>query len=116
MHYVAGEIEDMGGTCQLFAATALLPAGVERLIEEFRASADASLDEISARLDRISAELEGAASPIALERAEEEMKRERIAALRARRLAYSGSNREVEVDAKLEALKRALDDQYRSGK
>ncbi|HZO88178.1 MAG TPA: Chromate resistance protein ChrB [Chthonomonadaceae bacterium] len=116
MHYMAAAIEEMGGTCHLFAASALLPGEAQRLAQEFRALADSNLEEIIGRLEKIGAELEAAASPAALERAEEELKRERIAYLRARRLAYFGSTREAEVDARLEALKRALDEHYRTEK
>ena len=116
MQYVAAEIAEMGGSCHLFTAAALLPGGDHRIVEEFRAAADDRLDDISVRLDAVSAELDRAASPSALERGEDAMKRERIAAMRARRLAYFGSVREREVDNKLEYLKRALDEQYRSRK
>ena len=51
-----------------------------------------------------------------LEQIEEELKRERVAYLRARRLSYFGGTREAEVDTLLEALKRTLDDLYRSDK
>ena len=116
MHYVAGAIEEIGGTCHLFAATALLPGDFESLEADFRAQADSRLEELAARLDRVKASLDSAASPSALEQAEEDLKRERIAYLRARRLAFFGSSRESEVDSRLEDLKRALDDLYRSGK
>ena len=65
----------MGGSCFLFSASALLPGSRERLIEEFRAQADADLEEIIERLDKVSAALEGAASPSALERADVSLKR-----------------------------------------
>src|SRR5947209_3538589 len=116
MQYIAAQIEEMGGSCYLFSASPLLPGSTERLVEEFRAQADSHLDEIIERLDEISAALEGAASPSALERAEGELKRERVAYLRARRLAYFGATNEAEVDARLDALKRSLDELYRSGK
>src|SRR5947209_5016943 len=116
MQYIAAQIEEMGGSCYLFSASALLPGSGERLAEEFRAQADNQLDEIIGRLDRVSDALDTAASPSALERAEGELKRERIAYLRARRLAFFGSTKEAEVDARLDTLKRSLDELYRSGK
>jgi hypothetical protein len=116
MQYVADAIEEMGGTCHLFNASAVLPEPPERIEQEFRELADSRLNEIISRLDRVKETLEAAASPSALERAEEEIRRERIAYLRARRLAFFGSTREVEVDARLEELKRSLDDLFRSGK
>lgn len=114
MQYVAAAIEEMGGAAHLFTATMPLPGADERIVAEFRALADGRLEEIAARLDRIQGQLDSPASPSALERAEEELKRERIAYLRARRLAYFGSAREADVDSRLEELKRALDDLYRS--
>jgi hypothetical protein len=116
MKYVAAQIEEMGGSCYLFSASALLPGSAERLMEEFRAQADSQLEEIIVRLDRVSAALDAAASPSALEDAEGELKRERVAYLRARRLAFFGSTQEAEVDTRLETLKRSLDELYRSGK
>lgn len=116
MQYVADTIEEMGGSCHLFGASAVLPGSPERIQREFRELADSRLDEIIARLDRIQDSLEAAASPSALERAEEEIKRERIAYLRAQRLSFFGSTREPEVEVRLEELKRSLDDLFRSGK
>ena len=116
MQYIAARIEEMGGSCYLFSAFTLLPGSVDRLTNEFRTQADNQLEEIIERLDKVSAMLDIAASPAALERAEEELKRERVAYLRARRLAYFGNTKEAEVDARLEALKRSLDELYRSEK
>ena len=116
MQYIAAQIEEMGGSCYLFSASALLPGSVERLMEEFRAQADTQLQEIVKRLDSISSALDATASPDVLEQAEGELKRERVAYLRARRLAFFGSTKESEVDARLDALKRSLDKLYRSGK
>jgi hypothetical protein len=114
MHYVAGAIEEMGGSCQLFAATAMLPGGTERIAREFGALADERLGEVIERLDRLSSTLSGIIEPNALEQAEEDLKRERVAYLRARRLAHCGSTRGAEVDARIDKLRRALDELYRS--
>lgn len=114
MQYIAAQIEEMGGSCYLFSAASLLPGSVERLTEEFRAQADTRLQEIIQRLDRISATLETNADPDLREQAEGDLKRERVAYLRARRLAFFGNTQENEVDARLDALKRSLDDLYRS--
>jgi hypothetical protein len=116
MQYIAAQIEELGGSCYLFSAAAMLPASEERLREEFRSQADSQLEAILNRLDQASASLDSAASPSALEQAEEQLKRERIAYLRARRLAFFGSSQEAEVDARLDDLKSSLDDLYRSGK
>ena len=116
MEYVAAMIEEMGGTCFLFLAKTALPGADERLHEEFSILADTRLQEIIERLDRVETDLDSAVSPASLERGEEELKRERIAYLRVRRLAYFGSTKEQEVDSRLESLKQALDEMYRSSK
>jgi exonuclease VII small subunit len=116
MQYIVAQIEEMGGSCYLFSAAALMTGSVERLTEEFRTQADSHLEEIIERLEMVSVALDSAASPSALERAEGDLKRERVAYLRARRLAYFGNTKEAEVDARLDALKRSLDDLYRGGK
>jgi hypothetical protein len=116
MAYVANSIQEMGGTCHLFSAAALLPGSDEAIATEFRVQADSRLGEIAGRLEKIQNSLEQATVPTDLERIEEELKRERVAYLRARRLAYFGSTQEATVDDRLDALKRALDDLYRSSK
>lgn len=116
LHYVTQMIEETGGTCYLFSTSALLPGSDARLIGEFQAIADDKIAEIVQRLEAIQTRLEAAATPSDLERVEGDLKRERISYLRARRQAYFGSTREAEADERLDALKRALDDLYRTGK
>lgn len=116
LHYIAQMVEEMGGACQLFSASALLPDGAQQIVADFQRLADSRLEEVLTRLDKIAASLESAASPSGLEAAEEAMKRERIAYLRARRLNYFGSVREAEADARLEQLRQTLDDLHRSRK
>src|ERR1044071_3287688 len=43
MQYVADAIEEMGGTCHLFRASAALPGSTERIRYEFRDMADERL-------------------------------------------------------------------------
>lgn len=116
MQYIAAQIQERGGSCYLFAASVLLPGSAEALAAEFRAQADSEAETILARLEQVSMSLDSAASSSALSRAEEELKRERVAYMRARRLAFFGSSKEAEVEARLDTLKRSLDDLYRSGK
>jgi hypothetical protein len=112
--YIATTIEEIGGTCHLFKAGSLLPGGDERLVAEFRGLADSRLEEILGRLTDIQRSLSETSDPDTRERAEEELKRERIAFLRARRLAYFGSSLTVTVDQHLDTLKQSLDGLYRS--
>ena len=116
MQYVADSIQEMGGSAHLFAATSLLPEGTRQVKAEFRLQADCRLIEIAGHLEQIQATLDSVKEPGAMEQVEEELKRERVAYLRARRLAYFGNTREDEVDARLDILKRSLDELYRSEK
>jgi hypothetical protein len=113
MQYIAASIEEMGGSCHLFAASAMLPGGGDELVQSFRAQADQRLREIISRLDELQAVLDGLATSKGLERFEDDLKRERVAYLRARKLGYFGSTLEAEVDARLDRLKAALDSLYR---
>lgn len=113
--YVASAITEMGGTSFLFVASSPLPGGAEQIIESFRTAADTRLGDIQERLKNIEAALGQADSPADWERIEEDIKRERVAYLRARRLNYFGSSREQEVDALLDTLRTRLDDLYREG-
>jgi DNA-binding transcriptional regulator PaaX len=116
MQYIAESIAEMGGTYYLFKASTFFPEGAGRLADGFRDQADASFDEIARRVEKAQATLGEVAGFTALEAAEEELKRERVAFLRARRLAYFGSDREPEVEERLDALRRSLDDLHRNGK
>ena len=114
--YVAGTIEEMGGTCHLFRAETLLPGGSEEIVVGFRALADTRLSEIGARLEQIQEQLAEADDMTALNHAEESLKQQRIAYLHAQKRSYFGGTpeREAEVEAKFEQLKRVLDE--REGK
>src|SRR4051794_19596519 len=83
LQYVAQAIVEMGGTCHLFTATAsLIPGGAESIIDGFRALADQRLTEMTERLTALQRSLDSADDNRAIERAEEEVKRERLAYLR----------------------------------
>jgi hypothetical protein len=116
MQYIAESIAEMGGTYHLFHAKAFFPDGDARLAEGFQGLADATFQEIAQRIEAAQSALGEAASLTALEAAEEELKRERVAYLRARRLAYFGSKTGAEAEARLDALRRSLDDLHRNGK
>jgi hypothetical protein len=92
--------------------------GADEIAAGFRALADARLAEIAVRLERIQSALDIADDPAALEQAEDDLKRERVAYLRARKLAYVGGSpeQEADVDSRLERLRRTLDEQYRGGR
>ncbi len=116
MQYIAEAIAEMGGTYHLFNASTFFPEGDERLAEGFRALADAAFEEIGGRIDAARSTFAEAVSLTDLETAEEELKRERVAYLRARRLAYFGSDKDAAVEKQLDALRRSLDDLHRNGK
>ena len=114
MQYIAGTVAEMGGSFHLFAATSILPGSDQTLIDEFRQVADNRLDEIYEKLGVIQASIEKNDDPFALELAEEELKRERVAYLRQQRLAYFGSARQSSVEDRLDSLKNRLYQKYRS--
>jgi len=114
MLYIATSIEEMGGSCHLFQAQSSLPGGDGQLVQDFQKLADGRLSEILERLELLQASLHGSVDQTLLERAEEDLKRERIAYLRVRALAYFGSNQHTEVDARLHQLKSSLDELYKN--
>jgi len=113
MQYIGETIAEMEGTYHLFSAKSIFAEGTERLIQNFRQLADTRYEEIGARIKNVEASLEEAASLTELETAEEELKRERIAYLKAKRLAYFGSGSEREVENRLDTLRRSLDGLHR---
>lgn len=117
MQYIGETITEMDGTYHLFTAKCIFADGGERIVDSFRQLADMRYEEIAARTRIVEASLEAAVSLTALEGAEEDLKRERIAYLKAKRLAYFGSDRENEVERRLDTLRSSLDDIHRgSGK
>ena len=105
MQYIAEAIEEMGGIYHLFQASAFFTEGSERLEEGFRALADAAFEKIAWRMEAIQSAMTENASLTALEGAEEELKRERVAYLRAKRLAYFGSDKEAAAEKRLERVR-----------
>ena len=113
MQYIAQTIAEMEGIYHLFTAKSLFSDGTERLVQQFRHLADTRYADISERIKIVEATLEDAASLTALETAEEDLKRERVAYLKAKRLSYFGSDWEVEVETHLDTLRCSLDDIHR---
>jgi hypothetical protein len=113
MQYIAEAIAEMGGTYHLFKASAFFPEGDTRLADGFRDLADTTFEEIKERIAAAQVSLTEAANLTSLEAAEEELKRERVAYLRAKRLAYFGSDKEAVVEKQLDTLRCALDDIHR---
>lgn len=115
--YVAQAVEEMGGSCHVFAAASLLPHGAEVLTAGFRELADQRLSEVAERIDTVVVELRttlgkaGPPPPAELVRAESELKRERVAYLRARKLSYCGASPEQQaaVEEKLDLFRKSLD-------
>jgi len=116
MQYIAEAIAEMGGTYHLFKASTFFPEGDARLAGGFRDLADTAFEEIAKRVEAAQSALTKAAGLTALEAAEEELKRERVAYLRAKRLAYFGSDKATAVGKQLDTLRRSLDDLHRHGK
>src|SRR5579859_3964751 len=99
LSYVAQMVEEMGGSSLLLKANSFRPRDSEQLVERFRAVADARMREISERIDRTP--VPEVVSFGALAKSEEELKRERLSYLKARRLNHCGSDLEKEVESKL---------------
>lgn len=116
MQYIAEAIAEMGGTYHLLKASPLFPEGGERLAEGFRSLANAAFEEIVERIETARINLTESASLTALEAVEEELKRERVAYLRAKRLAYFGSEKASVVEKQLDTLRHSLDNLHRNGK
>jgi hypothetical protein len=116
MEYVTGTVEEMGGSCHLFAAEALLPNGDQRLVDSFISLADERLKEIAYRLAGVQDALESASALDEVEAVEEDLKKERVAYLRGQRMAYFGSIQAGEVERRLDRIREALDGLHRNQK
>jgi hypothetical protein len=116
MEYTAASIQELGGSCQVILGTARLPGGEEQIVAEFRAMADERAQDTLRRLGDINERLDEAAGLSAIERAEEDIKRERTSYLRQRRIAYFGCNRDAEVDKRIAELRGKLDTLFRTAK
>jgi len=115
LSYIASSIEEMEGTALLLRATGLNPSDERQMIERFRGAADSRMTEIAARIESL-ADLPEVPSLEALQEAEDALKRERSAYLKARRLSYFGSEAETRVEAGLDSLRVRIEDYLRGGK
>jgi hypothetical protein len=100
---------ESGGSAHLFAASVLEPDVEETVCEGFRKLADERLTTIQGRLDATLEMLSGKLGLADLEVAEESLKRERVAYLRAQSISYLGGTKESEVESRLKELARTLD-------
>jgi hypothetical protein len=104
-------IRDMGGTATLFHSVPLSEGDDEAVITALKALADERYRAIKARIEVAMAILQGNNVTVSdIELAEESLMRERVAFLRAQRIAYLGGTTESEVDAALEELRVTLDE------
>jgi hypothetical protein len=106
---VADSIREMGGTAHVFDATSIHVSD-EEIVASFRDLAD---ERYAAILKRIEVGIELLQNNVGLadiEVAEEALKRERMAYLRAHTISYFGGTVDVRVVERLEELRRILDD------
>ena len=116
---VANSIRDMGGTAHVFESASVLVSDQE-IIDGFRELADERYEVI---LKRIEVAIEFLQKNVGLieflqknvgladiEVAEEALKRERMAYLRAHTISYFGGTVDTMVEVRLEELRRILDD------
>ncbi|MGC4044583.1 MAG: hypothetical protein QM758_12380 [Armatimonas sp.] len=108
MTYVAQAIQDIGGECDLFAASPLLPNENETLIQRFRKQADRSVSELAERLNELESHLEDKLGAEALISLEETLRRERTALLRLKAIAHFGSEELETLENRLDALRERL--------
>jgi len=116
LQYVVSSIEEMGGTAHLFSSQGQLPGGDDRIVGQFHHAAHQRNATILKRLDKILTNAEAAVNLTDLVELEEQLKRERVGYLRARRIAYFGSPTDPEVDDRLDTVRKALDRHQRGMK
>jgi hypothetical protein len=108
LSYVAATIEEMEGSAILFKAEALSPKDQQKVVERFRIAGDGWMSEILGRLEELEIKLPDDCSMGHLMKAEESLKRERVAYLKARRMNYFGADQEDVVESKIASLGRQL--------
>ena len=106
----AHAIREMGGTATLFCAQPLGEGEDEAVLQAFRELADERYRSILGRIEAALALLQGQVSVGSIEVAEESLMRERVAFLRAQRIAYVGGTLEPKVEEALEKLRKTLDE------
>jgi DNA-binding transcriptional regulator PaaX len=107
---VAESIREFGGSAHLFAASLAAGFTSAEICEGFRAMADERNRTILSRIQGALHILEKDVDMADIEVAEESLMRERIAFLRAQRLAYFGGSLDHDVEGKLEELRVVLDE------
>ncbi len=115
LQYVAVQISEGGGVFHLLTSKGSAEES-EKLIERFRILADERLRTALTRLRELELKLSDIGQISDFERAEDELKKERVAFLKARRLNYFGSDLEVEVEAALDRVRSELDRLARGAK
>ena len=108
LQYVATQIMEGEGTFHLLSSVATEEESA-KLIRRFRAVADERMSAALVRLAELEAKLSDIGPLTDFERAEDELRRERVGFLRARRLNYFGSDSEKEVEAALDRVRTGLD-------
>lgn len=107
---VAASIREMGGTASLLTAAPFGDGEDDAVVQGFRHSADDRYKIILARIETALELLHSDVDIADIEVAEESLMRERIAFLRAQKIAYFGGTIEPQVEEKLEALRLMLDE------
>jgi hypothetical protein len=106
---VANSIRDMGGTAHVFESASVLVSDQE-IIDGFRELADERYEVILKRIEVAIEFLQKNVGLADIEVAEEALKRERMAYLRAHTISYFGGTVDTMVEVRLEELRRILDD------
>lgn len=106
---VANSIREMGGTAHVFESASVLVSDQE-IIDGFRELADERYEVILKRIEVAIEFLQKNVGLADIEVAEEALKRERMAYLRAHTISYFGGTVDTMVEVRLEELRRILDD------
>lgn len=107
MRVVAEDIASFGGSAMVFRAE---PTGTDEDLQAiFRAAADKRYAPIESELESCRAKMEGQVSLADVESIEQDVTRNRIAYLRAKRISYFGGDLEESIEALLRELRRTLD-------
>ena len=115
LRWLADEIEEMGGEAHIFRAHAAGPRGDARLLSRFREVAAREREKVLAGLQALKQRLRGRLDLTALEEAEAEFRRLRLALLRCEQRDHFPGPGRTTPERLLRQVREALEAQYARG-
>ena len=115
LRWLADEIEEMGGEAHIFRAHAAGPRGDARLLSRFREVAAREREKVLAGLQALKQRLRGRLDLTALEEAEAEFRRLRLALLRCEQREHFPGPGRTTPERLLRQVREALEAQYARG-